>query len=136
MRPGDPDVLVYNAGYLEGRDLPPEMELMENIPFEMYETAQHIASSGSLPGSQGGAALHAREGPGAPSSFPTTTSPCGAASGYTGQSLYYPRVLMRGVRPGADRGVLRARRPRRQRGHRRHDRFSGNTGHGPCPAES
>ena len=43
---GDPDVLVYNAGYLEGRDLPPEMELMENIPFEMYETAQHIANSG------------------------------------------------------------------------------------------
>src|SRR6202047_177916 len=26
---GDPDVLVYNAGYLEGRDLPPEKELLE-----------------------------------------------------------------------------------------------------------
>src|SRR5712691_9323095 len=24
---GDPDVLIYNAGYLEGRDLPPEKEL-------------------------------------------------------------------------------------------------------------
>src|SRR3954468_6839927 len=24
---GDPEVLIYNAGYLEGRDLPPEMEL-------------------------------------------------------------------------------------------------------------
>ena len=43
---GDPEVLVYNAGYLEGRDLPPEMELLEYIPFEMFETAQHIASSG------------------------------------------------------------------------------------------
>src|SRR5256712_14016765 len=27
---GDPDVLVYNAGYLEGRDLPPEKELLEH----------------------------------------------------------------------------------------------------------
>ena len=25
---GDPDVLVYNAGYLEGRDLPPEKNLL------------------------------------------------------------------------------------------------------------
>ena len=29
---GDPDVLVYNAGYLEGRDLPPEKELLEHAP--------------------------------------------------------------------------------------------------------
>ena len=43
---GDPDVLVYNAGYLEGRDLPPEMELLEHMPVEMFETAQHIASRG------------------------------------------------------------------------------------------
>ena len=43
---GDPNVLVYNAGYLEGRDLPPEQELLEHIPFEMFETAQHISSSG------------------------------------------------------------------------------------------
>src|SRR5215469_10470050 len=26
---GDPEVLVYNAGYLEGRDLPPDKELLE-----------------------------------------------------------------------------------------------------------
>src|SRR5205807_9644360 len=31
---GDPDVLVYNAGYLEGRDLPPDKELLEYIPVE------------------------------------------------------------------------------------------------------
>src|SRR3981189_3786206 len=29
---GDPDVLVYNAGYLEGRDLPPDKKLPEYIP--------------------------------------------------------------------------------------------------------
>src|SRR5215471_12535941 len=27
---GDPEVLVYNAGYLEGRDLPPDKELLEH----------------------------------------------------------------------------------------------------------
>ena len=26
---GEPDVLIYNAGYIEGRDLPPEKELLE-----------------------------------------------------------------------------------------------------------
>src|SRR4029079_16671923 len=43
---GDPEVLVYNAGYLEGRDLPPEMELLEHMPIEIFDTAQHIASRG------------------------------------------------------------------------------------------
>src|SRR6516165_5147027 len=39
---GDPDVLVYNAGYLEGRDLPPDKELLEYIPVEMFDTTKHI----------------------------------------------------------------------------------------------
>src|SRR6201988_1548093 len=43
---GDPEVLIYNAGYLEGRDLPPGKELLEHIPIEMFDTAQHIASRG------------------------------------------------------------------------------------------
>src|ERR1700693_5759800 len=43
---GDPDVLVYNAGYLEGRELPPDKELLEYIPVEMFDTAQHISSRG------------------------------------------------------------------------------------------
>ena len=43
---GDPHVLVYNAGYLEGRDLPPGMELLEYIPTELFDTAQHIACRG------------------------------------------------------------------------------------------
>jgi NAD(P)-dependent dehydrogenase (short-subunit alcohol dehydrogenase family) len=43
---GDPDVLVYNAGYLEGRDLPKEKELLEHIEVSMFDTAQHIASRG------------------------------------------------------------------------------------------
>src|SRR5438132_2096693 len=38
---GDPDVLVYNAGYLEGRDLPPDKELIEHVPVEILDTALH-----------------------------------------------------------------------------------------------
>src|SRR5215469_13719921 len=32
---GDPDVLIYNAGYMEGRELPPDRELLEYISVEM-----------------------------------------------------------------------------------------------------
>src|SRR6478735_3984390 len=42
----DPTVLVYDAGYLEGRDLPPDKELLEHVPTELFDTAQHIASRG------------------------------------------------------------------------------------------
>jgi NAD(P)-dependent dehydrogenase (short-subunit alcohol dehydrogenase family) len=40
---GDPDVVIYNAGYLEGRDLPPEKELLEHFPVDMFDTAMHIS---------------------------------------------------------------------------------------------
>jgi NAD(P)-dependent dehydrogenase (short-subunit alcohol dehydrogenase family) len=43
---GDPEIVVYNAGYIEGRELPPEKELLEHIPVEMFDTAQHISSRG------------------------------------------------------------------------------------------
>src|SRR6266576_6915137 len=41
---GDPAVLIYNAGYLEGRDLPPEKELLEYVPVEMLDTGLHISA--------------------------------------------------------------------------------------------
>jgi len=91
---GEPSVLVYNAGYLEGRDLPPEQELLEHIPFEMFETAQHISSSGPflvakevLPGMR-------ERGEGTILISNNAFSLRGKKR-YTGQSLYYPRVLMR-----------------------------------------
>ena len=45
-RVGDPEVVVYNVGYLEGRDLPPGKELLEHVPLDIFETAQHLASRG------------------------------------------------------------------------------------------
>ncbi len=91
---GNPSVLVYNAGYLEGRDLPPEKELLEHIPTELFDTAQHIASRGPfliakevLP-----AMREARSG-----SFLISNNAASlrGRKRYTGQSLYYPRVMMR-----------------------------------------
>ena len=91
---GEPDVLVYNAGYLEGRDLPPEKELLEHIPVEMFDTAQHIASRGPflvakevLPGMRA-------KGEG---SFLISNNAASlrGRKRMTGQSLYYPRVMMR-----------------------------------------
>ena len=39
---GVPKVLVYNAGYLEGQDLPADKEQLEHIPTGKFETALDI----------------------------------------------------------------------------------------------
>ena len=91
---GDPDVLVYNAGYLEGRDLPPEKELLEYIPDEMFETAQHIASRGPFLVAKEVLPAMRERGEG---SFLISNNQFSlrGKKRYTGQSLYYPRVMMR-----------------------------------------
>ena len=91
---GDPDVLVYNAGYLEGRDLPPEKELLEHIPVEMFDVAQHISSRG--PFLVATEVLPAMRKKGAGSFFFSNNSKSlRGRKRNTGESLYYPRVMMR-----------------------------------------
>ena len=91
---GDPNVLVYNAGYLEGRDLPPEMELLEHIPVDMFDTAQHISSRGPFLVAKEVLPAMRERGEG---SFliSNNSSSLRGKKRYTGQSLYYPRVMMR-----------------------------------------
>ena len=93
-RAGDPDVLVYNAGYLEGRDLPPDKELLEHVPVEMFETAQHIASRGPFLVAQEVLPAMRKRGSG---SFLISNNQFSlrGRKRLTGQSLYYPRVMMR-----------------------------------------
>ena len=91
---GEPDVLVYNAGYIEGRDLPPEKELLEHIPFEMFETAQHISSSGPFLVVQEVLPAMRERGEGT-ILISNNSSSLRGRKRHTGQSLYYPRVLMR-----------------------------------------
>lgn len=91
---GDPHVLVYNAGYLEGRDLPAEMELLEHMPFEMLETAQHISVSGPFLVAQEVLPAMRERGEGS-ILFSNNAAGMRGRKRYTGQSLYYPRVMMR-----------------------------------------
>jgi NAD(P)-dependent dehydrogenase (short-subunit alcohol dehydrogenase family) len=91
---GDPDVLIYNAGYLEGRDLPPGKELLEYIPVEMFDIAQHIASRGPFLVAK--EVLPAMRQKGAGSFFFSNNSKSlRGKKRLTGESLYYPRVMMR-----------------------------------------
>ena len=91
---GDPEVLIYNAGYLEGRDLPPEKELLEHIPVEMFDTAQHIASRGPFLVAKEVLPAMRKRGAGS-FFFSNNASSLRGRKRLTGQSLYYPRVMMR-----------------------------------------
>jgi NAD(P)-dependent dehydrogenase (short-subunit alcohol dehydrogenase family) len=91
---GDPDVLVYNAGYLEGRDLPPEKELLEHVPLEIFETAMHIACRGPFLVAQEVLPAMRRRKSGT-FLFSNNASSLRGRKRLTGQSLYYPRVMMR-----------------------------------------
>ena len=93
---GEPDVVVYNAGYIEGRELPPDQELLEYIPTEMFETAQHVASRGPFLVAKEVLPAMRKRGSG---SFLLTNnaSSLRGRKRLTGQSLYYPRVMMRNL---------------------------------------
>jgi NAD(P)-dependent dehydrogenase (short-subunit alcohol dehydrogenase family) len=93
---GDPHVLVYNAGYLDGRDLPAEKELLEHVPLEIFETADHISSRGPFLVAKEVLPAMRQAGDG---SFLISNN-AAALRGrkrLTGQSLYYPRVMMRTI---------------------------------------
>jgi NAD(P)-dependent dehydrogenase (short-subunit alcohol dehydrogenase family) len=93
---GDPDVLIYNAGYLEGRDLPPDKELLEFIPVEMFDTTQHIACRGPFLVAK--EVLPAMRVKGAGSFlFSNNSKSLRGTKRKTGESLYYPRVMMRAL---------------------------------------
>lgn len=91
---GEPQVVVYNAGYLEGRDLPPDKELLEHIPVEMFDTAHHIASRGPFLVAKEVLPAMRKRGEGT-FLFSNNASSLRGRKRMTGQSLYYPRVMMR-----------------------------------------
>jgi len=91
---GDPDVLVYNAGYLEGRDLPPDKELLEYIPVELFDTTQHIACRGPFLVAKEVLPAMRKKGRGS-FFFSNNSSSLRGKKRVTGQSLYYPRVMIR-----------------------------------------
>lgn len=93
---GDPEVLIYNAGYLEGRDLPPDQELLEYIPTAMFDTALDIACRGPfLVAKEVLPAMRAR-GSGS-FFFSNNSKSLRGRKRFTGESVYYPRVMMRAL---------------------------------------
>jgi NAD(P)-dependent dehydrogenase (short-subunit alcohol dehydrogenase family) len=91
---GDPDVLVYNAGYLEGRDLPADKELLEYVPTEIFDTAHHIASRGPFLVAKEVLPAMRKKGAGS-FFFSNNAASLRGRKRKTGQSLYYPRVMQR-----------------------------------------
>jgi len=91
---GVPDIVVLNAGYLEGRELPPGTELLEHIPLSLFETAQHLASRGPFLVAK--TVLPHMRARGSGSFFiSNNAASLRGRKRQTGQSLYYPRVMMR-----------------------------------------
>ncbi|EPX82272.1 SDR family oxidoreductase [Salipiger mucosus] len=91
---GAPDVVIYNAGYSHGRELPAGNELIEHVPEEIFETAINLACRG--PYLVARAVLPAMRAAGAGSFFLTNNQySLRGRQRRTGESLYYPRVLMR-----------------------------------------
>jgi NAD(P)-dependent dehydrogenase (short-subunit alcohol dehydrogenase family) len=93
---GDPDVLIYNAGYLEGRDLPPDKELLEHVPLEILDIALHIACRGPFLVAKEVLPAMRKKGAGS-CFFSNNSNSLRGRKRMTGQSLYYPRVMMRAL---------------------------------------
>ena len=91
---GDPDVLVYNAGYLDGRELPAEKELLEYVPVRILDTAIDVAIRGPFLVAQEVLPAMRKKGEGS-FFFSNNSSSLRGKKRMTGQSLYYPRVMMR-----------------------------------------
>jgi NAD(P)-dependent dehydrogenase (short-subunit alcohol dehydrogenase family) len=93
---GDPEVVVYNAGYSEGRSLPKEQELLEFFPVEMFDTALQLAAK--APFLVAREVLPAMRKRGSGSLFFSNNKEClRGRKRNTGSSFYYPRVMMRSL---------------------------------------
>ncbi len=93
---GDPEVLIYNAGYLEGRDLPPEKELLEHVPVSILDTGLAIAGRGPFLVAQQVLPAMRKAGRGS-FLFSNNSKSLRGTKRRTGESLYYPRTLMRAL---------------------------------------
>lgn len=93
---GEPDIVVYNAGYMDGRELPAGMDLLEYVPLEVFETAYQVAARGPFLVAKEILPAMRQRGSG---SFFFSNNP-NALRGkkrQTGESLYYPRIMMRAL---------------------------------------
>jgi NAD(P)-dependent dehydrogenase (short-subunit alcohol dehydrogenase family) len=93
---GEPDAVIYNAGYLDGRELPADKELLEHVPVSILDTAIHVAVRGPFLVAKEVLPAMRKKGEGS-FFFSNNSSSLRGRKRYTGQSLYYPRVMMRTI---------------------------------------
>jgi len=91
---GDPEVLIYNAGYNDGRELPEGMELLEYIPTDLFDRTQHVACRGPFLVAKEVLPAMREAGTGSFLISNNSASLRGRKREF-GASLYYPRVMMR-----------------------------------------
>jgi NAD(P)-dependent dehydrogenase (short-subunit alcohol dehydrogenase family) len=91
---GDPEVLVYNAGYNDGRELPEGMDLLEYIPTDLFDRTQHVACRGPFLVAKEVLPAMREAGKGSFLISNNNWSLRGKKR-KNGDSLYYPRVMMR-----------------------------------------
>jgi NAD(P)-dependent dehydrogenase (short-subunit alcohol dehydrogenase family) len=91
---GDPDVLIYNAGYMAGRELPEDQELLEHFPTELFEVALATACRGPFLVAKEVLPAMRRRGRGS-ILFSNNQYSLRGRKRSTGESLYYPRTMMR-----------------------------------------
>jgi NAD(P)-dependent dehydrogenase (short-subunit alcohol dehydrogenase family) len=93
---GDPEVVIYNAGSSLGRELPPEMELLEHMPIEIFDAVHHIAARGPFLVAKEVLPAMRKAGSG---TLIFTNNPMSlrGKKRETGESLYYPRVMSRAL---------------------------------------
>jgi NAD(P)-dependent dehydrogenase (short-subunit alcohol dehydrogenase family) len=91
---GEPEVLIYNAGYLDGRELPADKELLEHVPVRILDTAIDVAIRGPFLVAQEVLPAMRKKGEGS-FFFSNNSKSLRGHKRMTGESLYYPRVMMR-----------------------------------------
>ncbi|WP_416898377.1 MAG: SDR family oxidoreductase [Minwuia sp.] len=91
---GDAEALVYNAGYPDGRELPKEMELLENMPVEIFNTAMAVSCRGPFLVAKEALPAMRKRGHGS-FLFSNNNHSLRGRKRNTGESLYYPRTMMR-----------------------------------------
>jgi NAD(P)-dependent dehydrogenase (short-subunit alcohol dehydrogenase family) len=93
---GEPDVVIYNAGYADGRDLPEGQELLEYVPVSMLDRANEVSSRGPFLVVKQVLTSMRERGHGS-IFFSNNSKSLRGHQRMTGESLYYPRVMMRAL---------------------------------------
>jgi NAD(P)-dependent dehydrogenase (short-subunit alcohol dehydrogenase family) len=93
---GGPEIVIYNAGYMAGRELPADQELLEYFPNELFNVAVDVACRGPFYVAKAALPFMRERGTGS-FFFSNNAFSLRGRKRKTGESLYYPRTLMRAL---------------------------------------